>query len=533
MKNKDNIKYFNHPGEADNWVWRIENGVSDWINKQGKKGKGDKSYWKLVFWVSQTHLRILNESITLREFAQLLMEECHKVFQDEETRYTLFHSMEKFPYTGNLNDFERQPDSSFVRTMVGEVEELLTKAVEMPMEMVPTLEQRMLEFANNALVTGCYDKVCVNPTYNGKRVSLSVEKYISQKFKDENRPTFVMAFECVEDVVTEETIYSLYGKFSTFSSKPTNKLYVVSTNFFTKRTQDEAESHNMGLVLVNLEYEVDEHCFILPRSSVRKNYTYWRQMLSGEQSMTLPFIACDGPFLFYSMSGLLKSNNFSVIAKEDIKAPFLTYVEIEKEAMHYVQSQIDCFLPKLQQCGDQDPIPYCMINPYEIAHSLGLRVVRGDTGNNISTIDIENKIITISNDLRFDFHRALFGVSHEIGHFIFHRDMIMDAKKRLQVIGLKEQYWMERHANYFASCLLMPATLVRLLYHIYYRRETNGSMVMPLLVNDDNYPDFARRIIKKLADNMCVSVEAMAIRLEKMGLISKESPMPPYLPEAF
>lgn len=533
MKNKDNIKYFNHPGEADNWVWRIENGVSDWINRQGRKGNGDKSYWRLVFWVSQTHLGILKDKMSLREFAQLLIEECPKALHKDETQDKLFHSMEKFPYTGNLNDFERQPDSSFVRTMVGEVEELLTKAVEMPMEMVPTLEQRMLEFANNALVTGCYDKVCVNPTYNGKRVSLSVEKYISQKFKDENRPTFVMAFECVEDVVTEETIYSLYGKFSTFSSKPTNKLYVVSTNYFTKRTQDEAESHNMGLVLVNLEYEVDEHCFILPRSSVRKNYTYWRQMLSGEQSMTLPFIACDGPFLFYSLSEILKSNNFSVNDYPEIKAPYLSNIEIEEEAMDLVKPQVDDLVSMLQQCGSSDCIPECIINPYPLAQSMGLRVVSGYTGNNISNIDIENKTVTISGNLGFNYHCTRFGLSHELGHFVFHKEMIVNAKSSNQEIKPQEMCWMEHHANYFASCLLMPAPIVHILYNHYYKRETNGSMVMPLLVNDDNYPDFARRIIKKLADNMCVSVEAMAIRLEKMGLISKESPMPPYLPEAF
>lgn len=533
MRNKKNYKYFNQQGEADNWVWRIENGVSDWINRQGRKGNGDKSYWRLVFWVSQTHLGILKDKMSLREFAQLLIEECPKALHKDETQDKLFHSMEKYAYTRLLNEYDYQTESSRRNLQVSIVEELLTKPVDKPAETGKTLQQRLSEYAMDAIAIGCYDEVRISPTYNGRKVSLSVEKYVSQRFKDEKKPSYVVIFECVESIVTEDTVNMLYGKFCNISTIPNKKLYIASTNTYSRKAQEEASSHGMGLIKVDLEYEVTEECFILPRSAEHKNLLYWRAMLSGKRSMTLPFIACDGPFLFYSMSGLLKSNNFSVIAKEDIKAPFLTYVEIEKEAMHYVQSQIDCFLPKLQQCGDQDPIPYCKINPYEIAHSLGLRVVRGDTGNNISTIDIENKIVTISNDLRFDFHRALFGVSHEIGHFTFHRDMIMDAKKRLQVIGLKEQYWMERHANYFASCLLMPATLVRLLYHIYYRRETNGSMVMPLLVNDDNYPDFARRIIKKLADNMCVSAEAMAIRLEKMGLISKESPMPPYLPEAF
>lgn len=76
MFNKDNLNYFNQPNEADNWVWRIENGVGEWVNRQGEKGEGNQSFWKLVLWVSQTYLRILNKDVTQRQFAQLLIEEC-------------------------------------------------------------------------------------------------------------------------------------------------------------------------------------------------------------------------------------------------------------------------------------------------------------------------------------------------------------------------------------------------------------------------------------------------------------------------
>ena len=59
MNNTENLKYFNQPNEADNWIWRIENAVGDWVNRQGDKKEGDQSFWKLVLWVSQTYLRIL------------------------------------------------------------------------------------------------------------------------------------------------------------------------------------------------------------------------------------------------------------------------------------------------------------------------------------------------------------------------------------------------------------------------------------------------------------------------------------------
>lgn len=85
MFNKENLKYFNQPNEADNWVWRINHSVSDWVNRQGEKGNGNQSFWKLVLWVSQKYLRILNEDVTQRKFVQLLIEECPHVIKEGTT----------------------------------------------------------------------------------------------------------------------------------------------------------------------------------------------------------------------------------------------------------------------------------------------------------------------------------------------------------------------------------------------------------------------------------------------------------------
>ena len=39
MKNEDNLRFFNQPQEADKWIWRVENGIGDWIDKEGGKQK--------------------------------------------------------------------------------------------------------------------------------------------------------------------------------------------------------------------------------------------------------------------------------------------------------------------------------------------------------------------------------------------------------------------------------------------------------------------------------------------------------------
>ena len=48
MYKKDIFLYFNQPDEADKWVWRIENGVGEWV----KDIKKNKSYWYVVMWES-------------------------------------------------------------------------------------------------------------------------------------------------------------------------------------------------------------------------------------------------------------------------------------------------------------------------------------------------------------------------------------------------------------------------------------------------------------------------------------------------
>ena len=534
MLNVDNLKYFNQPNEADNWIWRIENGVGDWVNRQGEKGDGDKSFWKLVLWVSQTYLRILNKDVTQPQFAQLLIEECPHTFKEGVTRDTLFHNIEKFKYNTSLKRIKEntEPEKSIVRVWVSEVEALLTKDVEKPAETGPTLLQRMKEYAENEMATGGHDQVCVRPTYNGKKVGLSVERYVSKKFKDENRPSHVVIFEFVEEAVTECTVNMLYGKFCTLSSLPSKKLYIVSTHTYTKNTQDEASAHGMGLVLVNLQYKVDEHCFVLPRSPEHKNYFYYRKMLFGERTLTLPLIACDpyqnsidGTILYFSMKDLLSNNNFYVNRSQEFKAPVLYNDEIEEIAMEYIKPQVDYFMNELQRCGEYDSVPECIIDPYQLASSMGLSIERGFTGEETALIDFDRKTITVSDKVQLNYHCARFGVAHDVGHHVLHSQEMVHAKKNGLTLPPTEKGWMEHHANHFASCLLMPAPVVRLLFSIFAKRNM-GTTAWTLPTQNCCVREC---VIAPIARKMNVSIEAMTFRLEKLGLIH-EPPLQQFQP---
>ena len=137
MKNVDNLRFFNQPVEADKWVWRIENGVGDYIRKEG-----NKSLWYIVLWESKRQ-GVLVDGITRREFATLLVQECADALSESDTVNKVFHNIESFKYKSNLQDFEKEPEKSFVRGRVNDLSDLLTNDV--PSETTPdgfTLEQR-------------------------------------------------------------------------------------------------------------------------------------------------------------------------------------------------------------------------------------------------------------------------------------------------------------------------------------------------------------------------------------------------------
>lgn len=174
MFNADNLKYFNQPNEADNWIWRIENGVGDWVKKN------NKSFWYVVLWESKRS-EILKKEITREEFATLLVQECMEALSEGDTVDKIVYSIEKFPYKRHLKAFDKQPDASKVRQYVKEVSDLLTRDVTMESSNDDyTLEQRVQEHLEKLTANETYAKVCIHPIYNGKTATMSIEKYVSK-----------------------------------------------------------------------------------------------------------------------------------------------------------------------------------------------------------------------------------------------------------------------------------------------------------------------------------------------------------------
>ena len=119
MVNHENYSLFYNPDEADNWVWRIENCVGDWI------GNKNKSFWYVVQWESQRE-GILKESVTQMQFAQLLVQECPDALSKGDTPVKIVANMGKFKFKDNLRNFDSCPTRNNVRKYVDAVSDLLT-----------------------------------------------------------------------------------------------------------------------------------------------------------------------------------------------------------------------------------------------------------------------------------------------------------------------------------------------------------------------------------------------------------------------
>ena len=518
MFNTENLKYFNQPNEADNWVWRIENGVGDWVKKHN-----NKSFWYIVLWESK-RASILIEGINREEFATLLVQECMEALTEGDTVEKIVHSIEKFPYKRHLREFDKQPDSSFIRTYVREVSDLLTRDV--PNEIKNeefTLEQRMHEYLTNAIAKEAYAKVCFHPIYNGKTATMSIENYVSKKFWDENRPSRRVIFECVDERLTEEKVEMLYGRFGSLCN---TKLFIASTHTFSGNVKKEAERHDIGLVLVNPKHEVVEDNFVLPRTrgSQLSDENLWHNMLLGQEKMTVAILAYDSgriddslSFILYKHASCDKKNLF-------VAAPILSDAEIEDVALGLVKPQVERYVSLLSRLNLFDKVPSCEIDPYQIAKEMGLTVNRGKTGRRLGHIDICHKKVTLSSRVKDKDPGDRYSMAHEIGHNVFHRRISEKAEDGCHHIVSNTKKWLEHHANYFASCLLMPAPVIRQLYIIYWKKEFKSEKVTPLHIKQTYYKDpIFQRVVCPVARKMKVSPNAVYIRLKKMGLLIDET----------
>jgi Zn-dependent peptidase ImmA (M78 family)/formiminotetrahydrofolate cyclodeaminase len=176
---------------------------------------------------------------------------------------------------------------------------------------------------------------------------------------------------------------------------------------------------------------------------------------------------------------------------------------------------------------------------YIFSASYGIDTVDGELIEVAGVIDQPNKIVAISN--KFPPEIQKFTAAHELGHAflhdqpILHRDMPVDSVGRRGVRDI-----VEIEADKFATYFLMPKKWIIKEFENRYSSETfqlnensafkfGGRTTADLRKECKNLRGLARKLassemydgehFKSLSQCFNVSVEAMAIRLEELGLV--------------
>lgn len=154
------------------------------------------------------------------------------------------------------------------------------------------------------------------------------------------------------------------------------------------------------------------------------------------------------------------------------------------------------------------PFPYQNIQSQVSDLKVFFSPIEGDNLSGAITYEDESKIYTIIVNTKKPTTRQHFTIAHELGHYYLHKNKLssdewiidddnsLDGAKTLFRLDNGERNVIEKEANNFAAALIMPEELVG---------------------------DAWKKIknIEECAKIFNVSILAMTIRLEKLGLIKE------------
>lgn len=159
----------------------------------------------------------------------------------------------------------------------------------------------------------------------------------------------------------------------------------------------------------------------------------------------------------------------------------------------------------------QQTLSFPPVDVEAIVEAEGIEVIEEDLEDEVSGLLVSksgNNIILVNSDHHLN--RQRFTIAHEFGHYLMHRDIsniffdeaLVFFRDQEASEGTKYQ---EIEANAFAAELLMPEYLLK-------------QMVRESPV--DAFDDREESLLSKTAKKFQVSVQALTIRLTKLGLIS-------------
>jgi len=504
-------------------VWLIENRFGPWVEKKGNSG-----YWDCVNIFCQ-YKGFLKRGLIRKDFAGLIVAIRPKGLKDGKTKEQLKNSMDQCPVSLKLNDIENYKEDDERGIIIKELDTLYNTPIPQNKKEVSknTIKTRLKEYLDKRVATDKYTKICSGETYCGYTTTLSIEKYASENFINKKMPSFVLIIECIEDKISDDTITLMAGRYGLDSRI---KIAIASPSGFDERVKKQAIDRNIQLIRVNPQYEITDNDILTPRMEYGISMNgYELKMLSGQVPMTVPLVIKDGYYTTTSITAFLKRYDIPVNNPGSIHAPMLRRDFIEEIVSEIIKNDVEKYVAKLKQCGVNDKVPYCIINPYEYAGKDRLMICRSDLSKyrHLGHIDTQRKRVWLSDKYEEGDPSDRFSMAHEYGHHILHShsEFREFLKRYTELVAeaatdICEEKWLEVQANIFASYMLMPREIVELLYNLYWRKRFKSDEIKPLYVKAPVYKDKDfQNVVGPIARHMGVSLEAMRIRLQDLGLM--------------
>lgn len=188
--------------------------------------------------------------------------------------------------------------------------------------------------------------------------------------------------------------------------------------------------------------------------------------------------------------------------------------------------------------------PVQLLDPEKAFYLLGYQYQEVDSLGEIKPglevtgiIDKDNRIVTSSR--RVSPLERNFTMAHELGHAIMHHQSGLHRDRPIDSGAAIKRDPIEKEADYFAACFLMPEKLVRSVFTQRFPDEVLNHEGLHFLLNHHNDKKIEKQLkttrglsralasldringhaVLSLAQYFKVSVEALAIRLEQLGLM--------------
>lgn len=545
------------------WISAIKEHIVHWIYDE----EHNKSLWELVRYVSKDRfIASKNKKLTRRIFAEMVFTFCREALTEDETAAKIQSSMEHYEFATQLSAGTVPHEA---KVFIGAINGFFDGVFENSPEVTeaPTLASRLEDYIRGVVYDSTeYAPFCqirINPDYgNDVTPTLAIEVYQNQKFLNLNKPSSIVAYKCIDGELDRKSLNDYYVTYR--ECKNLRKLYIVGSYHLRNDVYQRAEDIGVGYVFINPKREMTPDSYELPRTigdfcSTNRSVA----MVLGNAPMQQSLIVCDNRQVTTSLADSLHALGVPIEKSHLLKAPILSFKNIETIADELTQTYVDARITSIGKAYHQlgghlyengnklvnvrkegysyvERVPYrrwldFSIDPFLLAQEEGLNYAYQDLPDNqLGRFDLMESKIVLNKEGLSNFDRLRFTMAHEYGHYKLHKTLLQaqnvhsfgdteDSITEMITIRDNDRKWFERQANHFASCLLMPAKLVGILFsalHKEFVQDIYGDKLGPIYYNENQPETYStyNTIVSGMAEMLNVSKTAMKLRLERLKL---------------